>query len=279
MSDLHALVAITLLASVVTGALGYGFSSITVPVALLRFSGRVLNPALVVVELAVNLYALALNRSVLRAVLPRVALMLVGLVPGVAAGSALLSRASPEVMKLVTFSVLLPLLLLQAAGLRAPLRRERAASLPFGAAVGVLYSVTTISGPPLALFFNNQGLTKGDFKAALALVRAAESALTLVAYAALGMLAGESARLVPWILPSVVVGMPLGHWLIRRVDPEAFRRVCMSFDAWIVAFGLFRLLSARPGLESVAYATAIAAVAVDLTLLFRFFSRRRRHSE
>ena len=38
---------ITLAAAVVNGALGYGFSSITVPLALLFLTNRVLNPALV----------------------------------------------------------------------------------------------------------------------------------------------------------------------------------------------------------------------------------------
>jgi hypothetical protein len=46
--------------------------------------------------------------------------------------------------------------------------------LPFGTALGVLYSVTTISGPPLAILFNNQGLVKTEFRAGLALVRVAE---------------------------------------------------------------------------------------------------------
>ena len=47
-----ALVVITLLAATVNGALGYGFSSITVPVALLFYANRVLNPALVWLEVA-----------------------------------------------------------------------------------------------------------------------------------------------------------------------------------------------------------------------------------
>ena len=42
-----ALAAITFLAAIVNGALGYGFSSITVPVALLFLTNRILNPALV----------------------------------------------------------------------------------------------------------------------------------------------------------------------------------------------------------------------------------------
>ena len=42
-----ALIAITFGAAIVNGALGYGFSSITVPLALLFLTNRVLNPALV----------------------------------------------------------------------------------------------------------------------------------------------------------------------------------------------------------------------------------------
>ena len=52
------LVLITLVAAVVNGGLGYGFSSITVPLALLFLSNRVLNPALVLIEVALNAYVL-----------------------------------------------------------------------------------------------------------------------------------------------------------------------------------------------------------------------------
>ena len=58
-----ALVVITLLAATVNGALGYGFSSITVPVALLFYANRVLNPALVWLEVALNTYVLWVNRA------------------------------------------------------------------------------------------------------------------------------------------------------------------------------------------------------------------------
>ena len=58
-----ALILITLLAAVVNGALGYGFSSITVPVALLFYTNRVLNPALIWIEVALNAYVLWINRA------------------------------------------------------------------------------------------------------------------------------------------------------------------------------------------------------------------------
>ena len=53
-SHVLALVLITLGAATVNGALGYGFSSITVPLALLFLTNRALNPALVLVEVPLN---------------------------------------------------------------------------------------------------------------------------------------------------------------------------------------------------------------------------------
>ena len=61
--DLVVLVLITFVAATVNGALGYGFSSITVPVALLFYTNRILNPALVLVELVINGYVLFINRK------------------------------------------------------------------------------------------------------------------------------------------------------------------------------------------------------------------------
>ena len=145
------LVAITLAAAVVNGALGYGFSSITVPLALLFLTNRVLNPALVLVEVALNGYVLWVNRNAVREIRRRMLPIVVGLVPGVAVGTLIVARVHPDWLKLGTFALLLPLILLQAAGYRRPIRSERSIGVPFGTGVGLLYSLTTISGPPLAL--------------------------------------------------------------------------------------------------------------------------------
>src|SRR5262249_12510081 len=145
---------------------------------------------------------------------------------------------NPNWLKFYTFLALLPLILLQAAGIRRAIRAERSAGLIFGAGVGVLYSVTTISGPPLAIALNNQGFAKKEFRAALGFVRLAESSMTAIAYLYAGLFLRPSFELLPWIVPSVAIGVPIGAFLIRRMRAETFRRICMSFDAWVVAFGV-----------------------------------------
>ena len=271
-----ALVAITFIAAFVNGALGYGFSSLTVPVGLVFFANRVLNPALVLIEVFINLYVLVINRSALPAVWRRVAPIVLGLAPGVALGSYVLASIHPDGLKLATYCLLLPLILLQAAGVRRPIRAERLVGLPFGAGLGFLYSVTTISGPPLALLFNNQGLVKHEFRAGLALIRVAESCLTAFAYYQLGLFTAEAIAVGSWIVPSVLIGIPLGAYAIRRIDAETFRRVCMSFDVWVVGFGLSRaLMGLKIAQSPAAYGPLAAAALVDLYLLFAFFRSRR----
>jgi uncharacterized protein len=267
-----ALAFITLLAATVNGALGYGFSAITVPLALLFLTNRVLNPALVLVEVALNAYVLWVNRGSLPHVWRRVFPMIVGLAPGIVVGTLILSRVNPGWLRFYTFVALLPLILLQAAGYRRPIRSERAAGLVFGGGLGVLYSVTTISGPPLAVVLSNQGLAKQEFRAALGLVRVSESLLTAVAYAYAGLFTRESFALIPQILPSIALGVPIGAVVIRHVRPETFRRVCMSFDAWVVAFGLSTLLRELRLVESgAAYLVLVAVGLLDIWLLYRFF--------
>jgi uncharacterized membrane protein YfcA len=264
---------ITFVAAIVNGALGYGFSSITVPLALLFLTNRVLNPALVLIEVALNAWVLWVNRNALGAVWRRVLPIVFGLAPGVLVGTLIVSRVSPDWLKLATYFTLLPLILFQAAGYRRPIESERSAGLVFGGGLGVLYSVTTISGPPLAVALNNQGFAKQEFRASLGVIRLAESTMTAIAYAYAGLLTPASLNLIPQILPGVAIGVPVGALFIRRVRIETFRRICMSFDAWIVAFGistLFRTLHIIDGRST--YLIMAVVGLIDAWLLYRFFS-------
>jgi len=237
----------------------------------------VLNPALVLIEVALNAWVLWVNRDALGVIWKRVLPIVIGLLPGVILGTMVVTSVSPAWLKLWTYFVLLPLILVQAAGFRRPIRSEKAIGLPFGLGLGILYSVTTISGPPLAVLLNNQGLDKREFRAALGFIRLAESSFTAVAYFSAGLITVQSNLLIPQILPSVLVGVPIGAALIRRMRVETFRRICMSFDAWVVGFGVstvFRELKIVPGQS--AYLFLLSVIAIDIVLLYRFFSAHAR---
>src|SRR5690348_11803827 len=129
---------VALFAAFVNGAIGYGFSSLTVPLALVFYTNRVLNPAVVVIEVFINFYVLFINLGGVAPVWRRVFPILIGLLPGIALGSIILTSVYPGWIKFGTYVVILPLILTQAAGWRRPLRSTWQIGLPFGTALGIL---------------------------------------------------------------------------------------------------------------------------------------------
>jgi hypothetical protein len=126
------------------------------------------------------------------------------------------------------------------------------------------------------MMFNNQGLDKEQFRAALGTVRVVETMLTSIAYGFLGLYSAKSIHLVAPIAPAVLLGLPLGWYIIRFMRGETFRRVCMSFDAWIVGFGLARsIIDLKLLSSSGAYGVWAAVIAFDLVLLYQYFAGGR----
>jgi hypothetical protein len=92
-------------------------------------------------------------------------------------------------------------------------------------------------------------------------------------YYHLGLFVAESENLLLTLIPSVVIGIPLGTYFIRRLVPETFRRICMSFDAWVVAFGFSRVLIDLKLMQSPwAYSVMALTILIDVYLLYVFFT-------
>ena len=204
----------------------------------------------------------------------RLVAIVIGLVPAVVIGSFLLKVTDVTYMKLFTYIFLAPLILLQSLGYRKSLGLRRHVAGAFGVLVGFLYSLTTISGPPLAMVFNNDNFEKEDFRAAMAIIRTIESSTTLVAYYFFGIFNAESLKLFAWIAPGVIVSMSLGAFLLGKLDPSVFRRLCISVDVWIIAFGLTRSILVYKWLPSfICYFVFLFLVFFDGVVLFRFLKR------
>ncbi len=271
-------VILSFVASMVNGGLGYGYSSISVPIALLVETNKILNPAYALLEALINTIMLGLaGKKHILATFKRVLPIAVMVIPGVAVGSLGLSLIPSSTLKLVVYAILLPLILLQASGIRKPIKKEKRAGLALGFGIGTLYSLTTISGPPIALFWNNQGMIKEEFKAALAQIRVVESYMTLASYFLLGIISVQSLDIFTAIAPPVLIGLPLGMLLAKNIKPETFRRVCMSFDGWVVAYALSSLLISQLHVAAnMAYAFLALVFVVDGVLLYRFFTGRQK---
>lgn len=235
---------IALGAAIVNGAVGYGFSSIVTPLGVLWFSNKVLNPAIVVVELIVNVTLLVRERKFIRSTWGRANPVVYSLFPGVVLGTIGLAYLAVNDVKLILYLFLFPLAALQLWGFRRPFANERRGGVIMGPGIGFLYALTTISGPPLAIFFRNQGLSKDEFRCTIAQVRVAEASLTLGTYFAFSQLFGAdlvslpALSLFPFLFLPVLIGVPIGTLLLNKVSREFFSRFVMAVDGVIVSYGL-----------------------------------------
>ena len=242
-ASLAFLASAALAAGAANGFLGYGFSSLMVPCGLLLAPARLLNPALVLIELPLNAGAAFLHRRSFRALAPALVPFAALLLPGIFLGALLLRHLPAAPLKLVCYALLLAVALLQAfhpprAGKGGP-----GGDGGFGLATGFLYGLTTLSGPVLALYAHRRGLSKADTRASLGFLRALESAVAASAFTALGLFAAPHLRLAAILLPSSLLGLWIGHGLAARVAEPRFRALALRFNLLVLATGLIRAIS------------------------------------
>jgi uncharacterized membrane protein YfcA len=269
-----ALLILALGASLVNGMVGYGFSSIVTPIALIWMSSRMLNPALILVELGVNVALLVKERQYIRQTFPRAVPLIVGLIPGVIVGTVALSYIAPAFVKIIVYVALLPLIIIQFFGFRRTIQNERQVGAGLGTGIGFLYSLTTISGPPLAIFWRNQGTSKGEFRCAMAQVRVAEASFTSVAYLAFGLFTPTSLGYVPLLLIPVLIGVPIGALVLRNFSRDFFSRVVMGADGLFVSFGLTNVLN-KIGLLSMEQSLLIFLAAAMVLVALAYWAIRQ----
>jgi uncharacterized membrane protein YfcA len=268
------LAAMAFVAGAVNGVLGHGFSSLLVPPALLVVASRVLNPVLVLVEVLLNLGSLVSSRAQVRAVLPGLRPTLLGLLPGVLAGALLVALLPVLPLKLITYFVLFPLVLLQASGFRWRSLAHPGARLPFGVLTGLVYGATTISGPMLSLYFQNTRTSRDQYRASVAVLRVTESLLTAAVFLVLGLYARQAFLVAAWLAPAGLAGMGVGLLLARVVRERAFKRFCITFNVFALGIGFARLLEALDPGRRVVFQT-LWIIPLSLVLLRQSVWMRR----
>lgn len=231
-------------AGTVNGLLGYGFSSLMVPTGLLLAPVRLLNPALVLIELPLNASAAFLHRHRARLLWRELRPFALALLPGIALGALTLRALPASALKVACYGLLLPLVLIQIFA-KAPDPDPGPDSGPwYGFATGLFYGLTTISGPTLALYAHRRGYSKDDSRAVISALRALESLLAGGAFALLGLFSAQGFHLALTLLPAAGAGLLLGHGLATRVEDQRFRRMALSFNLLAVVVGLARALVA-----------------------------------
>ncbi len=226
------------LAGLTYGLTGFGFALVATPILAIWLSPRIVVPAVLLMSMANGLILLI---SCWRDIQPRrIWLLTLAGILATPAGAYFLRFGSPAVLKWLIGSAIIPFALAFLLGFQRPLRQEGPASLPVGLISGFLNGSTGMSGPPVILFFTNQCLEKGAFRANLVAYFMALNLVTLPLYAAHGLVTRQVGMYALAGLPALALGTWAGVRLAGRVDARLFRTITLLL---VLMAGISSILS------------------------------------
>jgi uncharacterized membrane protein YfcA len=209
----------------VQGATGFGFVIVAAPVLTIYLAPTLAVPVLVVEGFVLSL--LLLSRVWRDARPKRVALLMVFGVGFIPLGTLLLVRLDEDLIKIALGTVVGVTALAMLAGFQRTARNERVASIPVGAAGGLLMGSTGLAGAPVILFFANQGVDPRQFRANITAYLVVVGLAALPSFLVGGVLTAEVGKLSAALLAPSVGGLFTGIWLARRVSTVLFRRIAL----------------------------------------------------
>jgi len=225
------------LAGFTSGLTGSGFALISVPLLILMISPKVVVPVILILSVIINIYILieAWRWIDLKRIWP---LMIAGAV-GMPFGTHLLKVLDVEVLKVFIGVLIVLFALAFLKGYRKEIKNEKVAFAPVGLASGILNGATAMCGPPVILFFTNQGVPKQVFRANTVFYFFALNLVTLPYFAINGLITSDMIRYALYFLPALMVGAFLGIKMSHRVREDIFRRIILLLVTFAGILSIF----------------------------------------
>lgn len=216
--------------AVVQGSVGFGAAVLAAPVVLLVDPRFVPGPMILAGLVLTCLIAMRERAAV---DVRGIAWALVGRVPGSGLGVLVLLWVPPDSLQPVVAAMILIAVALAASGLRVEPRRGTL----FGAGVasGVLGTIASVGGPPVALVY--QHAPGPTLRGTMASYFIFSSSISLVALLAAGLFGMRELFAALVLLPGVVVGFVLSAWTHTLLDRGYMRPAVLALST-IAAVGV-----------------------------------------
>lgn len=222
--------AITAAGAALQAATGMGMALFAAPLLVLIDPGFVPGPALCTVIALSAAVAWRERRSIDRRVLT---VSLLGLAVGCAVGAAALALLSGFDLARIFAVLILFAVFLSLVGLRP--RTTRPVLLAGGAAAGVLGTMFSVHGPPIALVLQHE--EPASLRATLCAFFTVGGLVSLLALAVAGLFGAAQIERGLELLPGVAIGLAAAPLLARRLDRRR-TRICVLAISSLSALAL-----------------------------------------
>ena len=232
--------AVVLLAGVVRGFAGFGFSALTVAGMSLFVSPAQVVPAAFVLEV---LASIALLRSSWKDIDWKwLRPLLIGNAVAIPIGVWMLAVVAEAPLRAIVSGVILVAAVSLLAGLRAPWPDTSFLRLATGFVSGVFNGLAAIGGMVVAVMLFSTSISAAAARATLIALFLATDLYSLGWAGGAGLLDGNLLRWVGWLTVPMLIGIAIGSHHFIDVSEAQFRRVVLRVLALIAAIGLIRAM-------------------------------------
>jgi uncharacterized membrane protein YfcA len=215
-----------LFAGFLRGLTGFGFALIAVPVLSVLVSPKLVVPLIVIHGLAASVPLIfgARHHAQPRRIWP----LIVTGSAGVPFGSYLLLVLDADALRLMIGGVAVVSAGLLMTGFKYQVKRELLAYIPVGLASGVLQGSSGLAGPPVILFFTNQGVPPLVFRANILAFFFVQGIATVAAFTVAGLFSRDAFVLSAIFAPALLVGTYSGARFASKATAGLFKAIAIT---------------------------------------------------
>jgi uncharacterized protein len=212
------------LGSMIQGSIGFGVNVVAGPILVLIDPELVPGPALVVAFVLTLLVALRERGST---DLGGFRWVFVGRVPGTIAGAFAVAAIPQRGVAIALATVVLIAVLLSIAGWR--LRRTPSTLIGAGALSGLMGTISSVGGPPVALLYQDE--RGSEVRGTLSSIFAVGALFSIAILAIIGEFGWHELRVSLVLLPAVVLGFVVSRWTAVVLDRGFIRPAILALCA------------------------------------------------
>ena len=231
-----------LISAFIQGITGFGFALIAVPILSCFILPKEVVPIIVVYGLITNIMMIMKRRESIR--VKELSLLIIAGMIGVPFGVYLLKVLPTNSIKLIAGIIIVITAVAMVGGLRIKFKNEQIATGLAGFLSGVLNSSTSMSGPPIVLFYANKNVAKDVFRTSLPAFGIITNITTIALFMASAMINKGVIKYLVSFSPALILGALMGIWLAKLINEKMFRNISLIL---ILTLGAYTILTSLRG--------------------------------
>ena len=214
-----------LFAGFTQGLTSFGFALISMPILVKVMPLTEAVPLVVILSFFTN--TILLVQTWRHIEIKKISLLIFASLIAAPIGTFLLIYMAPNVLKLIAGFIIISFSLLLMTNHTFPIKNDRVAYFPIGFMSGLLNGSISMSGPPVALFLSNQGVSKEVFRANITAFGFILNIVTITTYFSSGLVSTTLLQHIAWLLPSMIIGTIIGARSIKYINNILFKKITL----------------------------------------------------